>query len=130
MPSSCRISSFIPRGLIVESETFLNAEIVLTVRAAAGFAVCPLYSAPSRRIHSRYLRHASDLPCSGHCVRVASSRGAFAAHLPTAQDRYSPNDSGKLYCRCARAGRADSKVSSITSAWRLAAGQRPPSPGG
>jgi len=38
MPSSCRISSFIPRGLIVESETVLNAEIVLTVRAEAGFA--------------------------------------------------------------------------------------------
>ena len=60
MPSSCRISSFIPRGLIVESETFLNAEIVLTVRAEAGFAVCPLCLAPSRRIHSRYLRHVSD----------------------------------------------------------------------
>ena len=65
MQSSCRISSFIPRGLIVESETLLNAEIVLTVRAEAGFAFCPLCSAPSRRIHSRYLRHVSDLPCSG-----------------------------------------------------------------
>jgi hypothetical protein len=35
MPFGCRISSFIPLGLIVESETFLNAEIVLTVRAEA-----------------------------------------------------------------------------------------------
>jgi hypothetical protein len=35
MPSSYQISSFIPGGPIVESETLLNAEIVLALRAAA-----------------------------------------------------------------------------------------------
>jgi transposase len=60
----------------------LNAEIVLTVRAEAGFAVCPLCSAPSRRIHSRYLRHASDLPCSGHCVRLRVVTRRFCCTSP------------------------------------------------
>ena len=70
MLSSCRISSLIPRGLVVEGETLLNAEIVLTVRAEASFARCPLCAALSRRVHSRYVRRASDLPSSGHCVRL------------------------------------------------------------
>ena len=40
------------------------------VRAAAGIAVCPPCASPSRRIHSRYVRHVSDLPCSGRLVRL------------------------------------------------------------
>jgi hypothetical protein len=72
MPSSCRISFLIPRGLVVEAEMFLNAESVLTVRAERSFALCPLCAAPSRRVPSRYVRRASDLPCSGHRLRLCT----------------------------------------------------------
>jgi hypothetical protein len=50
MPSSCRISSLIPSGFAVDSETHIDDEIVLTVRAEAIFAPCPICAAPSRRI--------------------------------------------------------------------------------
>ena len=70
MPASCRIASLIPSGLIVESETRGDDEICLVVRAAAGMVVCPLCASPSRRIHSRYMRRVSDLPCSGRSVRL------------------------------------------------------------
>jgi hypothetical protein len=42
MPSSCRISSLIPSGFVVDSETHIDDEIVLTVRAEAIFAPCPI----------------------------------------------------------------------------------------
>ena len=70
MPASCRIASLIPSGLIVESETRGDDEICLVVRAAAGMVFCPLCASPSRRIHSRYMRRVSDLPCSGRSVRL------------------------------------------------------------
>jgi hypothetical protein len=53
MPSSCRLSSLIPGGLIVKSETLFSAEIVVTVRAEADFALCPLCAAKTRRVDSR-----------------------------------------------------------------------------
>ena len=123
MPSSCRISSFIPRGLIVESETFLNAEIVLTVRAAAGFAVCPLCSAPSRRIHSRYLRHASDLPCSGHCVRLRVVTRRFCCTSPNCPRRIFAErfEETVLPVRSRRTGRLEGLVHHLG----LALGGRP-----
>ena len=70
MPASCRIASLIPNGLIVESETSGDDEICLVVRAEARVVVCPLCASPSRRIHSRYVRRVSDLPCSGRLVRL------------------------------------------------------------
>jgi transposase len=82
MPSSCRISSLIPRGFVVASEMHIDDEIVLTVRAEAIFAPCPICAAPSRRIHSRYIRHVSDLPASGRLVRLHIVTRRFCCEAP------------------------------------------------
>jgi len=95
MPSSCRISSFIRRGLIVESETLLNGEIGLTVRAEAGFAVCPLCSAPSLRIHSRYLRPRDGLAAFGS-LRSPSRRHEARRRLHVLAHRWSRKDLAAL----------------------------------
>jgi hypothetical protein len=82
MPSSCRISSLIPSGFVVDSETHIDDEIVLTVRAEAIFAPCPICAAPSRRIHSRYIWHVSDLPASGRLVRLHIVTRRFCCEAP------------------------------------------------
>src|SRR5450759_493231 len=82
MPSSCRISSLIPRGFVADSEMDIDDEIVLTVRAKGIFAPCPICEAPSRRIHSRYIRHVSDLPASGRLVRLHIVTRRFCCEAP------------------------------------------------
>jgi len=82
MPSTCRISSLIPAGFIAENETRIDDEIVLTVRAEASIAPCPICAAPSRRIHSRYIRHVSDLPASGRLVRLRIVTRRFCCEAP------------------------------------------------
>jgi transposase len=70
MPSNCRISSLVPSGLVVESVSEMTDTIIVTVRAKIDAAACPLCENRSRRVHSRYVRQASDLPCGGRSVRL------------------------------------------------------------
>ena len=70
MPTSFRISSLIPVGLVVENVACFEEVIVVTACAGAREVVCPLCRTPSRRVHSCYVRQASDLPCSGRNVRL------------------------------------------------------------
>jgi hypothetical protein len=64
MPANFQVSSLIPSGLIVESLAEVDDTIVVTARAGIQVAMCPLCGSPSRRVHSRYVRKVSDLPCS------------------------------------------------------------------
>ena len=70
MPINFRISALVPVGLIVESVAQLDHSILVTARAGIQVASCPLCGSPSRRVHSRYAREVSDLPCSGRSVRL------------------------------------------------------------
>jgi zinc-finger of transposase IS204/IS1001/IS1096/IS1165 len=70
MPINFRISALVPVGLIVESVAQLDDSILVTARAGIQAASCPLCGSPSRRVHSRYVREVSDLPCSGRSVRL------------------------------------------------------------
>ena len=70
MPINFRISALVPEGLIVESVAQLDHSILVTARAGIQVASCPLCGSPSRRVHSRYAREVSDLPCSGRSVRL------------------------------------------------------------
>jgi transposase len=70
MPINFRISDLVPVGLIVESVTQLDDDVLVTARAGIQVAKCPLCGSPSRRVHSRYVRQVSDLPCSGRSVRL------------------------------------------------------------
>src|ERR1700675_842711 len=76
MPANLRVSSLIPAGLVVETVIEDGDMIVVTARAAAWTAMCPLCGSPSRLVHSRYVRRVSDLPCSGRavCLRVVARR--------------------------------------------------------
>jgi transposase len=70
MPINFRISALAPAGLIVESVAQLDDSILVTARAGIQVAGCPLCGSLSRRVHSRYVREVSDLPCSGRSVRL------------------------------------------------------------
>ena len=70
MPINFRISALVLVGLIVESVAQLDDSILVTARSGIQVANCPLCGSPSRRVHSRYVREVSDLPCSGRSVRL------------------------------------------------------------
>ena len=76
MPANLRISSLIPAGLIVDSVMQAGDTIFVTTHAGAKTATCSLCGLRSSRVHSRYVRRVSDLPCSGRavCLRVVARR--------------------------------------------------------
>jgi transposase len=87
MPSNFRISSLIPSGLTIERIAWVKATIVLTVRAAARKGICPLCQSASRRVHSRYVRKVSDLPCSGQRVHLRVVTRRFVCQVPHCRRR-------------------------------------------
>jgi len=87
MPINLRISALVPMGLIVESVTQLDDALLVTARARMQVASCPLCGSPSRRVHSRYVREASDLPCSGRSVRLRVVTRRFCCNNPHCRRR-------------------------------------------
>src|ERR1039458_8079130 len=87
MPAHFRVSSLVPSGLIVDSVAHIEDTIIVTARAGIQVAMCPLCRSPSRRVHSRYVRQVSDLPCSGRsvCLRVVTRR--FCCERPHCRRR-------------------------------------------
>ena len=82
MAMNMRTSSLIPAGLVVESITETEAEIVVLARAAEPERLCPLCGIHSRRIHSSYLRTVSDLPCAGRRVELRLMARRFVCDAP------------------------------------------------
>ncbi|HVI20346.1 MAG TPA: ISL3 family transposase [Gaiellales bacterium] len=66
---SCRW--LLPEGLVVESIRREADSITVAARSAAGDAACPSCGGRSRRVHSRYHRTLSDLPCSDRVLRIS-----------------------------------------------------------
>src|SRR4051795_11243733 len=66
---SCRW--LLPEGLVVESIRREADSIIVAARSAAGDAACPSCGGRSRRVHSRYHRTLSDLPCSDRVLRIS-----------------------------------------------------------
>jgi transposase len=87
MKTGIRGSSFVPSGLVVETVSDSCDSIILVVRSENGTVECPLCGTTSRRIHSRYIRHVSDLPCAGKRIglRVISRR--FICEVPHCRRR-------------------------------------------
>jgi len=84
-----RLTALFPqfRGLRLD---YLHAEpIGLTLIAAttAKTARCPLCHHHGHRVHSRYQRRVTDLPCAGPRSRSSSTPAASSAQLPTARAR-------------------------------------------
>lgn len=57
-----------PAGFVVEHAEIRTEGVFLDVRVAAVSAACPCCGASSRRVQSRYLRQAADLPIAGRRV--------------------------------------------------------------
>jgi transposase len=76
MRAKVDISSLVPTGLVFESMVEEDDVLVVTARAADCTAACPLCRTPARRVHSRYMRRVSDLPCTGRrlCLRIEARR--------------------------------------------------------
>src|SRR4051812_10244594 len=66
---SCRW--LLAEGLVVESIRREADSITVAARSAAGDAACPSCGGRSRRVHSRYHRTLSDLPCSDRVLRIS-----------------------------------------------------------
>ena len=77
-----RTMSLVPNGFVVESEAYVEDAIHLRVRARADAATCSSCGLPSRRVHSRYVRKVSDLPCSGRAVHLQVLTRRFCCQAP------------------------------------------------
>ncbi len=64
------ISSFVPPGLAAESVLDAADQLSIIVTARTQSAACPTCGVEASRVHSRYIRQAQDLPCSGKYVRL------------------------------------------------------------
>jgi hypothetical protein len=123
MPANLRISSLIPAGLIVDSVTQDGDTIVVTAHAGVQKATCPLCGSPSPRVHSRYVRRVSDLPCSGRGVRLRVVARRFCCMVPHCRRRIFAErfDETMLAERSRRTNRLDCVVHHLG----LALGGRP-----
>ena len=75
MQHALRPSALVPDGFAVESAVCDGGTTLITVRPTSNTSACPRCGARSDRIHSRYLRHATDLPPGGP-AGSARRRGA------------------------------------------------------
>jgi transposase len=70
MATGFSFASLIPLGLMVDGVDYCEDSLVVTARSGAIEAPCPVCGTASRRVQSHYIRHPSDLPCSGRRVRL------------------------------------------------------------
>ncbi|WP_024277774.1 ISL3 family transposase [Xanthobacter sp. 126] len=82
-----RLSNLIPPDLVTEQVTEAGGTLIVHARAAAASRSCPRCSAPSRRIHSRYIRTVSDLPCSGRRLELRITTRRFVCTASRCQQR-------------------------------------------
>ena len=81
-------SSLIPAGLAVESVASADdGSLLITATSMSDEAACPLCTGISRRVHSRYFRKVSDLPCSGRGVRLRLAARRFRCEQPLCRQR-------------------------------------------
>jgi transposase len=76
------VSSVVPMGLKVESNTAVEAGIVVVARSEVAERPCPVCGRASRRVHSRYVRTISDLPCGGRRVELRLRARRFVCRTP------------------------------------------------
>lgn len=72
----------LPAGLEIEGTGVDETVLTVWVRSTALTASCPLCQHQARRMHSRYRRTASDLPCGGRQVRLVLTAHKFFCDEP------------------------------------------------
>lgn len=70
MQRALRLSTLVPHGFDLDSAFCDGTTTVITVRPTSAISLCPCCRGSSRRIHSRYQRHLTDLPLAGRPVRL------------------------------------------------------------
>jgi hypothetical protein len=102
----------------------INGEtIVITAKAVSAKASCPLCKVASQRIHSRYVRRLSDLPCAGRSVRLDLVARRFRCEQPLCRRQIFAErfDNAVVPARSRRTARLES----IVHVLGLALGGRP-----
>ena len=87
MASKLRLSTLIPAGLAVGSVVEGDNRITVKAHSAAQEKTCPLCGRSSRRVHSRYVRTVSDLPCAGKKVELQLTTRRFVCEVPLCRRR-------------------------------------------
>ena len=126
MSSNFRISSLAPCGLIVERVIQCEDTIKVAARSQAGAAACPSCGTISQRVHSRYVRQAADLPCSGRSVGLSLVARRYFCDAKNCQrrifaERFDETILSALSARARRTTRLDCVVHHLG----LALGGRP-----
>jgi len=123
MHRTVQLSSLIPSGLAVEDVMPGDGTILITAKAVAATAACPLCNGSSRRVHSRYLRYVSDLPCGGRGIRLRLVARRFRCEQTQCRQRIFAErfDAGIVPARSRRTTRLDYIVHHLG----LALGGRP-----
>ncbi|HEU5377493.1 MAG TPA: transposase family protein [Ktedonobacteraceae bacterium] len=60
----------LPDGLDVRRIEMIDTVLTITAVSAQLCPCCPLCGTPASRVHSRYTRKLTDLPCGGQQVRM------------------------------------------------------------
>ncbi len=77
MRTQFRLCDLIPPELVVDAVSEEAGTIRVATRAACSSCRCPRCNGISLRIHSRYRRTVSDLPCSGRRVELLVTARRF-----------------------------------------------------
>jgi len=123
MQHALRPSALVPDGFAVESAVCDDGATLITVRPSSNTSACPRCGTRSDRIHSRYLRHATDLPLAGRPVRLVIVARRFRCDAALCSRRIFTErfDGGVLTPRARRTARLDYVVHHLG----LALGGRP-----
>jgi transposase len=70
MQHSFSRSSLVLSGFVVESAYQDGDRANITLRPCRGFGRCPSCGTVSRRVHTHYRHHVTDLPLSGRIVQL------------------------------------------------------------
>jgi transposase len=92
-------------GLRLDRLEITPATITLTLRTTSPTASCPDCAQPTHQIHSRYTRHARDLPIHGCPVRLRLTARRFFCNNPDCPRRIFCEPLPLLLARHAQAAR-------------------------
>ena len=123
MAAHLRLASLAPSGLIVESISESEDAVVVSARARTPVRACPLCGTESNRVHSRYVRTISDLPCAGRRVGLRLGARRSICEKPSCRRRIFAErfDDRAVAGRCRRTMRLECIVHHLG----LALGGRP-----
>ena len=73
----------LPEGIVLESASATEIEVVVQIVCQYLSAACPQCQCLSQRLHSHYVRTVADLPCTGRRVVLRLSVRKFVCATPT-----------------------------------------------